>query len=104
MTPETKSCPEGAEEKVGRTQQELAYGVVKLEMTPHRESDEEYRFVRRTGGHSVLLPAHFDAILSPVCAEKNKRYYECAANAYRTAKEEGCLAAPSCEGAAWLGR
>lgn len=69
----TFNCPDGNDENAS------------CDFLPEAPSDAD--------APSLLLPAHFNAIVNPGCYVKNKTYYQCAQYAYQTTRERyglGC--------------
>jgi hypothetical protein len=58
---------------------------------------------------NILHEKHVDMIIYPNCKKKNKVFFQCSKNAYRTSKDHGgflgCRSVPQeCQSEAWLGK
>lgn len=74
----------------------VASGPAKLNFSPIDDGAEGFSLepfydgAGRAKRESLLMPAHFRAIVYPLCTEKNRRYRECTEEAYQNSAVKEC--------------
>ncbi len=97
VLPKDQSCPTGSNDMGRKPQPDDADKYKKDGI--FRINENKFHIIQGSEAKpntSLLMPAHFQAIINPGCRQ-NFSYYQCAINSYSTSKENngyGCLLEP----------